>query len=124
MSDFVFNVKGLTAQDRAQWEKDNIEELNKLGYTNWDDNRKDRYFRNSSFKNKFGNREDYNILKGMSSEKRDSIYLSSPDDDIENLQAYQGTKQAYEEKYNALSNIPLKDFTKYCYLKKPWVGDN
>lgn len=100
MSDFVFNVKGLTAQDRAQWEKDNVEELNKLGYTNWDDNRKDRYFRNSSFKNKFGNREDYNILKGMSPEKRDSIYLSSPDDDIENLQVYQNTKQTYEEKYN------------------------
>ena len=100
MSDFIFNVKGLTAQDRAQWEKDNIEELNKLGYTNWDDNRKDRYFRNNSFKNKFGNREDYNILKGMSPEKRDSIYLSSSDDDIENLQVYQNTKQAYEEEYN------------------------
>lgn len=100
MSDFVFNVKGLTAKDRAQWEKDNIKELNKLGYTNWDDNRKDRYFRNSSFKNKFGNREDYNILKGMSPEKRDSIYLSSPDDDIENLQVYQNTKQAHEEEYN------------------------
>ena len=100
MSDFIFNVKGLTAQDRAQWEKDNINKLNKLGYTNWDDNRKDRYFRNSSFKNKFGNREDYNILKSMSPEKRDSIYLSSPDDDIENLQAYQTTKQAYKEEYN------------------------
>lgn len=100
MADFVFNVKGLTAQDRAQWEKDNIAELNKLGYNNWDDNRKDRYFRNSSFKNKFGNREDYNILKGMSPEKRDSIYLSSPDDDIENLQVYQDTKQSYEDSYN------------------------
>ena len=100
MSDFIFNVKGLTAQDRAQWEKDNIEELNKLGYTNWDDNRKDRYFRNSSFKNKFGNREDYDILKSMSPEKRDSIYLSSPDDDIENLQVYQNTKQSYENSYN------------------------
>lgn len=29
----------------------------------------------------------------------------------------------YEEKYNALSNIPLKDFSKYCYLDLPWVGD-
>ena len=100
MADFIFKVKGLTAQDRAQWEKDNIAELNKLGYNNWDDNRKDRYFRNSSFKNKFGNREDYNILKGMSPEKRDSIYLSSPDDDIENLQVYQNTKQSYEDSYN------------------------
>ena len=32
MADFIFNVKGLTAKDRDQWEKDNIEELNKLGY--------------------------------------------------------------------------------------------
>lgn len=100
MADFIFNVKGLTAQDRAQWEKDNITELNKLGYNNWDDNRKDRYFKNSSFKNKFGNREDYNILKGMPPEKRDSIYLSSPDDSIENLQAYQSTRQSYEDSYN------------------------
>ena len=30
MSDFVFNVKGLTAQDRTQWEKDNIEKLDIL----------------------------------------------------------------------------------------------
>ena len=29
----------------------------------------------------------------------------------------------YEEKYNALSNIPLNDFSKYCYLDLPWVGD-
>ena len=49
MGDFIFNVKGLTAQDRAQWEKDNLEELNKLGYSTWDDTRKDRYFKNSSF---------------------------------------------------------------------------
>ena len=82
MSDFVFNVKGLTAQDRAQWEKDNIEKLNKLGYSGWDNDRKTRYFKNVSFKNKFGNREDYNSLKTMSPEQRDSLYLSSPDDDI------------------------------------------
>lgn len=30
----------------------------------------------------------------------------------------------YEDKYNALSNIPLKNFDEYSYLKKPWVGDN
>ena len=34
MGDFIFNVKGLTAQDRAQWEKDNIDKLNDLGYNN------------------------------------------------------------------------------------------
>lgn len=29
----------------------------------------------------------------------------------------------YEEKYNSLSNIPLKNLSRYCYLDKPWVGD-
>lgn len=100
MADFIFNVKGLTAQDRAQWEKDNIEELNKLGYYSFDDATKDLAFKNASFKNKFGHRPDYNILKNMSPEKRDSLYLSSPDDDIENLQVYQNTKQSYEDSYN------------------------
>lgn len=84
---FVFNVKGLTAQDRVQWEKDNIEELYKLGYTSWDDNRKDRYFRNSSFKNKFGNRPDYELYKSMSPEKRDSLFLSVPED-VEKMTKY------------------------------------
>lgn len=100
MSDFIFNVKGLTAQDRTQWEKDNIEKLNKLGYSGWDNDRKTRYFKNVSFKNKFGNREDYNSLKIMSPEQRDSLYLSAPDDDIENVQAYKTTKQSYESEYN------------------------
>ena len=45
-------------------------------------------------------------------------YLNTVKKDFYNLLSY------YEEKYNALSNIPLKDFNKYCYLKKPWVGDN
>jgi hypothetical protein len=37
--------------------------------------------------------------------------------DFYNLLSY------YEDKYNALSNIAFKDFDKYCYLAKPWVGD-
>lgn len=45
-------------------------------------------------------------------------YYNTVKKDFYNLLSY------YEEKYNALSNIPLKDFNKYCYLKKPWVGDN
>lgn len=86
--DFIFNVKGLTAQDRAQWEKDNIEELNKLGYNNFDDNRKNIIFKNSSFKNKFGNRPDYNSLKVMSPEQRDSLFYASPDENVESLTEY------------------------------------
>lgn len=100
MGDFVFKVKGLTAKDRAQWEKDNLAELTKEGYSSWSEEDKDRFFKNVSFKNKFGNRADYNTLKGMSPEKRDSLYLSSPDDDIENLQAYQDIKQAYVDRHN------------------------
>lgn len=100
MADFVFNIKGLTAKDRAQWEKDNIEELNKLGYYDWDENLRDRYFKNSSFKNKFSNREDYDSLKLMSPEKRDSLFLASPDDNIENLQSYQNIKDTSIESLN------------------------
>ena len=99
MADFVFNIKGLTAKDRAQWEKDNIEELNKLGYYDWDDNSRDRYFKNSSFKNKFGDRDDYESLKLMTPEKRDSLFLASPDSNIEDLQSYQAVKD------NSLQNI-------------------
>lgn len=100
MADFVFNIKGLTAKDRTQWEKDNIEELNKLGYYDWDENLRDRYFKNSSFKNKFSNREDYDSLTLMSPEKRDSLFLASPDDNIENLQAYQSVKDASIQSLN------------------------
>ena len=100
MPDFVFKVKGLTAQDRAQWEKDNIKELNKLGYYNLDDSTKELAFKKAAFKHKFGNREDYNILKEMPQAKKDSLYLASPDDDVENLQVYQNTRQSYEEEYN------------------------
>lgn len=92
MADFIFNVKGLTAKDRAQWEKDNIEELNKLGYYDWDNSLRDRYFRNRSFKNKFGDREDFDSLKLMTPEKRDSLFLASPDSSIEDLQSYQTVK--------------------------------
>ena len=99
MADFVFNIKGLTAKDRAQWEKDNIEELNKLGYYDWDNSLRDRYFRNRSFKNKFGDREDFDSLKLMTPEKRDSLFLASPDSNIEDLQSYQAVKD------NSLQNI-------------------
>lgn len=100
MPDFVFNVKGLTAQDRAQWEKDNIEELNKLGYYNFDEPTKELAFKKAAFKHKFGDREDYSILNGMPQAKKDSLYSASPDNDIENLQVYQNTRQSFEEKYN------------------------
>lgn len=44
-------------------------------------------------------------------------YFNKVKKDYYNLLSY------YEDKYNALSNIAFKDFDKYCYLAKPWVGD-
>ena len=100
MGDFIFNIKGLTAQDRAQWEKDNIDKLNDLGYNNLIEPLKELAFKKASFKNKFGNRPDYDSLKGLPQEKKDSLYLASPDDNIENLQMYQNTLQASQESIN------------------------
>ena len=74
MENLVFNVKGLTAADRAQWEKDNIEALKGTDYITWNENRKDRYFKNLSFKNKYGSRDDYETLKAYTPEERDSIF--------------------------------------------------
>lgn len=71
---FVFNVKGLTAADRAQWEKDNIEALKGTDYFAWNDSDRDRAFRDASFKNKYGSREDYNTLYSYTPEQRDSLF--------------------------------------------------
>lgn len=90
------NVKGLTAADRAQWEKDNIEQLNKMNYSSLDDTSKELAFKNAAFKNKFGNRSDYAQLKTLSPEKRDSLYMASPSDNIEDLDAYQSIQQGYQ----------------------------
>lgn len=62
-------LKGLTAQDRADWEKNYQGSLE--GYT---PEQLDRKFRNSMFKKKFGNREDYDTLKRLSPAQRDSLY--------------------------------------------------
>ena len=101
MPNFNFtNVKGLTAADRAQWEKDNIEQLNKMNYSSLDDTSKELAFKNAAFKNKFGNRSDYAQLKTLSPEKRDSLYMASPSDNIEDLDAYQDAKQHFSDMYN------------------------
>ena len=104
MGDFIFNVKGLTAQDRAQWEKDNIDKLNDLGYNNLTEPLKELAFKKAAFKNKFGNRPDYDALKGMSQERKDSLYLASPDENVEDLQMYQSTLQSSQESINESTN--------------------
>ena len=41
MGDYIFKVKGLTAQDRAQWEKDNLKILKGENYFSRTDEDKD-----------------------------------------------------------------------------------
>lgn len=74
MNEFVFNVTGLTAQDRAQWEKDNLESLKENNYFDWSEEDKQRAFSDASFKNRYKDREDYNTMKSLSPELRDSIF--------------------------------------------------
>ena len=75
MGEIKYNgIKGLTANDRAQWEKDNIEELNARGYNSLPENDKQDIFKSWAFKAKFGNRSDYNIIKNYTPEQKDSLY--------------------------------------------------
>lgn len=92
---FKFNgLKGLTAQDRAQWEKLNIQELQGLGYYDWDDIDRDRYFKNVAFREKFKNRPDYDQLKQLRPEARDSFY--------ENPTAFEQKKKKFIQNANRL----------------------
>jgi hypothetical protein len=75
MGEIKYNgIKGLTANDRVQWEKDNIEELNARGYNSLPENDKHEIFKSWAFKSKFGNRSDYNIIKNYTPEQKDSLY--------------------------------------------------
>lgn len=75
MGEIKYNgIKGLTANDRVQWEKDNIEELNARGYNSLPENDKHDIFKSWAFKSKFGNRSDYNIIKNYTPEQKDSLY--------------------------------------------------
>lgn len=142
MGDFVFNVKGLTAQDRAQWEKDNIEALKNTDYNNWEEDRKDRYFKNASFKNKFSDRKDYDLLKRYSPEQRDSLFnadfqVETPSEDLDSPQLNeeqlvtafnQGVK--YQEESDKLKNLygkwqgtatrAVEDFSKIATEVSPY----
>lgn len=62
-------LKGLTAQDRANWEKEYSSQIQ--GYT---PEQVDRVYKNFKFKEKFGSRDDYETLKKYSPEQRDSLY--------------------------------------------------
>lgn len=71
-------LKGLTAQDRANWEKKYSAYLSGKSSEEIE-----RMYRNEMFKAKFKGREDYSTLKQMSPEERDAFYNKSYTDSIE-----------------------------------------
>lgn len=103
MGDYIFKIKGLTAQDRAQWEKDNLKILKGENYFSKTDEDKDRYFRNVSFRHKFGNRQDYDKLTQLSPTQRDSLFAAS-DDNVDKEITFSTTKNAYKNDYNKYLN--------------------
>ena len=71
-------LKGLTAQDRANWEKKYSAYLSGKSSEEIE-----RMYRNEMFKAKFKDREDYSVLKQMSPEERDAFYNKSYTDSLE-----------------------------------------
>ena len=71
-------LKGLTAQDRADWEKKYSTYLSGKS-----SEEVERMYRNEMFKAKFKGRDDYSTLKQMSPEERDAFYNKSYTDSIE-----------------------------------------
>lgn len=121
---FVFNVKGLTAADRAQWEKDNIEALKGTDYFAWNDSDRDRAFRDASFKNKYGSREDYNTLYSYTPEQRDSIFNldlgeeESLDNIVERNNVYSNVKRSSQ--FKGTSDRYIKDFNDIANSVTPY----
>ena len=62
-------LKGLTPEDRQNWEKSYSSQLEGLT-----PDQTDRMYKNFKFKEKFGDRPDYNTLKSYTPEQRDSLY--------------------------------------------------
>lgn len=65
-------LEGLSAEDRAAWEKKYSSQIQGQD-AEW----VDRFYKNIQFKEKFGNREDYNELIKMSAAERDAYYEAS-----------------------------------------------
>ena len=74
-------LKGLTAKDRANWDKTNRDKWIAEGYTEDD---LERIYRNSKFKEAFGNDPNYEDLKKLSPEERDNYYNAH----IDSITAY------------------------------------
>ena len=79
MGDYNFKkIKGLTANDRALWEKKNLKALqeDKNKYLSRSDAEREILFKNYAFKDRFGKEEDYQTLKTLAPEQRDSIFMA------------------------------------------------
>lgn len=75
MVESVTGLKGLTARDRAEWDKTHSAEFESLGIST--DEQKDRYFKNLKFKERFQNDPNYAQLAQLSDQTRDRVYNNS-----------------------------------------------
>ena len=67
---YLKGLKGLTKQDRQNWEKQYASLLQGKTY---DDDQLNQIYLNTKFKEAFGNRSDYNTLKTLNYEDRNKI---------------------------------------------------
>lgn len=72
-------LKGLTAKDRAIWDYSNKAKYASQGFT---EEEIDRVYRNSKFQEAFGNDPNFEELKKLSPEERDSYYNAHIDSKI------------------------------------------
>ena len=79
-------LKGLTAKDRTAWDHANKVRYMSQGYT---EDEIERIYRNSQFKKAFGNDPNFEELKKLSPEERDSYYNTH----IDSINAYHGTNK-------------------------------
>lgn len=89
-------LKGLTVQDRQNWEKEYSTKIKGLT-----PDQTERMYRNIKFKEKFGNRPDYNTLKNYTPEQRDSLYngelFQAPQETDEEQQKVDSIGKAFQQ---------------------------
>ena len=89
-------LKGLTPEDRQNWEKSHSSQLEGLT-----PDQTDRVYRNFKFKEKFGDRPDYNTLKSYTPEQRDSLYngglFQAPQETDEEQQKVDSIGKAFQQ---------------------------
>lgn len=89
-------LKGLTPEDRQNWEKSHSSQLKGLT-----PDQTDRMYKNFKFKEKFGDRPDYNTLKNYTPEQRDSLYngelFQAPQETDEEQQKVDSIGKAFQQ---------------------------